>query len=50
MKPQDILVFPRNLQGTKMKNRTIERRSFLMLSAATAALGLTAAAGAFLPL
>lgn len=41
MKPKDILVFPRNLQGTKMKNRTIERRSFLMLSAATAALGLT---------
>jgi uncharacterized protein (DUF885 family) len=41
MKPKDILVFPQDLQGTKMKNRTIERRSFLMLSAATAALGLT---------
>jgi uncharacterized protein (DUF885 family) len=41
MKPRDILVSLPNLQGTKMKNRTIERRSFLMLSAATAALGLT---------
>jgi len=41
MKAPDILVSLRNLQGTKLKNRMIERRSFLMLSAATAALGLT---------
>lgn len=41
MKPQGILVSQRILQGTMMKNRTIERRSFLMLSVATAALGLT---------
>ncbi len=32
---------PGSLQGTTMKNRMIERRSFLMLTAATAALGLT---------
>lgn len=38
---REILVSPGSLQGTTMKNRMIERRSFLMLTAATAALGLT---------
>lgn len=41
MNRREILVSPGNLQGTTMKNRMIERRSFLMLTAATAALGLT---------